>query len=173
MQDEVQGWMLRVAPIRNPVNTYSDWEQYEDRDPNGKKRSFYFNRVTYETTYEQPQEVQNAISGEFNQDQIAYDGYYDTNGNWITGYYDAGGTWINTGHYDTSGNYIENNYNNTNEDYKDYALEYDSNYNNNTDFAPFETGGFSAMKDSARASTGTSRRPDPLTSRKGIKSARK
>jgi len=175
MQDEVQGWMLRVAPIRNPVNTYSDWEQYEDRDPNGKKRSFYFNRVTYETTYEQPQEVQNAISGEltYNQDQIT--GYYDAGGNWITGYYDAGGAWITTGHYDTSGNYIENSYNNTNEDYQDYALQYDSNYNNNDDFAPFETGGFSAMKDSARASTGfkTNRRPDPLTSRKGIKSARK
>jgi len=26
MQDDEQGWMLRVAPIQNPVVTYGDWE---------------------------------------------------------------------------------------------------------------------------------------------------
>ena len=32
MQDEVQGWMLRVAPIRDPVAVYEDWEEYVDEN---------------------------------------------------------------------------------------------------------------------------------------------
>lgn len=177
MQDEIQGWMLRVAPIRDPVKTFNEWEHYEDRDPMGKKRSFYFNRTTYETTYDEPQEVQTMkYEEDYNNTQNQL-GYYDASGNWITGYYDVSGTWVSTGYYDTNGNYIEN---------VQDALEYDYKYNNentynSTNNDMFATGEFSARpKEGHRASTTnsnfTGRRPDPLTSRSrkgGVKSARK
>jgi hypothetical protein len=80
IQDEVQGWMLRVAPMREPVAKYSfGWEEYEDLSPielyttkeNSKtiamkrvrigkeeqKRTFFFNRVTFEATYDVPEDI--------------------------------------------------------------------------------------------------------------------
>jgi hypothetical protein len=52
MQDEIQGWMLRVAPIRDPTALYDDWEEYNELQPNGAPgRTFYFNRRTYEASY--------------------------------------------------------------------------------------------------------------------------
>lgn len=74
IQDEVQGWMLRVAPIRDPSTRYGDWEEYEDIPgkiegskmlkersnqgvSGGDSRLFYFNRKTFEATYEEPPEV--------------------------------------------------------------------------------------------------------------------
>ncbi len=74
IQDEVQGWMLRVAPIRDPNTRYGDWEEYEDIPGKiegsqmlkersnqgisaGDSRLFYFNRRTFEATYEEPSEV--------------------------------------------------------------------------------------------------------------------
>ena len=70
IQDEVQGWMLRVAPIRDPNTRYGDWEEYEDIPGKiegsqllkersnqgvsaGDSRLFYFNRKTFEATYEE------------------------------------------------------------------------------------------------------------------------
>ena len=52
MQDEIQGWMLRVAPIRDPTALYDDWEEYNELQPSGAPgRTFYFNRRTYEASY--------------------------------------------------------------------------------------------------------------------------
>lgn len=66
MQDDVQGWMLRVAPIRPPVAVYGDWEQYHaDLEQTVGSESatggtFYFNRKTFEASYEMPYELQQA-----------------------------------------------------------------------------------------------------------------
>jgi hypothetical protein len=59
IQDEVQGWMLRVAPIRAPVAVYeSTWEQYREIEPDGSEgRDFFFNRETFEAAYDQPEAV--------------------------------------------------------------------------------------------------------------------
>ena len=72
IQDEIQGWMLRVAPVRQPIITRGVWEEYCcDVNPKfGKKRkpknvedstsmepTFYFNRETFETTYDPPPEI--------------------------------------------------------------------------------------------------------------------
>ena len=55
LQDEVQGWMLRVAPIREAVSVYGDWEEYADPDCKTLPvKTFYFNRKTFVTSYEQP-----------------------------------------------------------------------------------------------------------------------
>jgi len=58
IQDEVQGWMLRVAPIRDATAQYGNWEEYTELEPNGDAgKTFYFNRQTFEATYEVPQDV--------------------------------------------------------------------------------------------------------------------
>eukprot|EP00605_Chrysophyceae_sp_TOSAG23-4_P001628 GSChrysophyteH1.ASY1.ANO1.1788.1 assembled CDS len=59
IQDEVQGWMLRVAPIRDPINIHNNsWEEYQEIEADGAPgRNFYFNRNTFEACYDQPQEV--------------------------------------------------------------------------------------------------------------------
>jgi hypothetical protein len=77
IQDEVQGWMLRVAPIRDPVACWGTWEVYADEDasaiptdtagaspshkpPPVKERTFYFNRSTFEASYDEPPDVATA-----------------------------------------------------------------------------------------------------------------
>lgn len=86
-QDEVQGWMLRVAPIRQPVAVYGDWEHYymtREEDPNydtyvhSDGHNFFFNRKTFEATYDTPQELQQVeYSAETQQlDQLNYDSTY-------------------------------------------------------------------------------------------------
>lgn len=61
MQDDIQGWMLRVAPMRNPTNQIGDWEHYtpEDgaSDEDARGGNFYFNRKTFEATYDMPAEL--------------------------------------------------------------------------------------------------------------------
>ena len=59
IQDEVQGWMLRVAPIRDPIQTYGNgWEEYNELEIDGSVgKPFFFNRETFEAAYDQPQEV--------------------------------------------------------------------------------------------------------------------
>ena len=97
IQDEIQGWMLRVAPLRKPLATYkSGWEEYEDDTIKDKHnynakvsqtepRSFYFHRSTFEARYEMPPEVQQekdlAAIKEANAQQLG--GYYDENKNWV------------------------------------------------------------------------------------------
>lgn len=55
LQDEVQGWMLRVAPIREPVSVHEDWEEYADPDCKTLPiKTFYFNRKTFITSYDKP-----------------------------------------------------------------------------------------------------------------------
>jgi len=73
IQDDVQGWMLRVAPIRDPIEQWGTWEVYSDRDnvakpadgkstspgkdappPPAEIRTFFFNRDTFEATYVEP-----------------------------------------------------------------------------------------------------------------------
>lgn len=112
MQDEVQGWMLRVAPKRVPLRKYaSGWEEY-DEGPllkpkklgeskplgNGGKL-FFFNRNTFEATYELPDEIYQEQQAEAaaalaaQQQQVATfaqsSGYYDEYGAWVNTY-DAG-----------------------------------------------------------------------------------
>lgn len=59
IQDEVQGWMLRVAPIRDPVALHRlGWEEYKELDKNGgPSKVFYFNRSTFEATYDIPPDI--------------------------------------------------------------------------------------------------------------------
>ena len=60
LQDEIQGWMLRVAPIREPVGEYGDWEEYNEGEVKGgvdSGKTFFFNRTTFETSYDMPPEV--------------------------------------------------------------------------------------------------------------------
>jgi hypothetical protein len=118
IQDEVQGWMLRVAPIRDPKHIYGSWEEYEDISglkegsqflghrskkgvSSGESRVFYFNRETFEATYDVPPEVANVIQIDSNTENYPqnsletynydsqqfyeqnYQGYYDSEGNWI------------------------------------------------------------------------------------------
>lgn len=84
IQDEIQGWMLRVAPIRDPTSQYGSWEVYTEIGPQGEVgRDFYFNRATFETTYDKPLEIHNVEQQtlEFN---VAHSyGYYDDNGEWV------------------------------------------------------------------------------------------
>ena len=80
MQDDVQGWMLRVAPMRNPTAHYGDWEHYT-ADPGlegagGGGENFYFNRKTFEATYETPPELLQD-SQQHDQSQLDYDQTYD------------------------------------------------------------------------------------------------
>ena len=113
MQDEVQGWMLRVAPQRAPVRKYqSGWEQYEEGPivpskkigvstplGNGGKH-FFFNRTTFEATYELPAEVDQEIQAEeqaaieAQQQQVAMfaesSDYFDS----------SGGAWGDSQYYD-------------------------------------------------------------------------
>lgn len=89
-QDEVQGWMLRVAPIREPVSVYGDWEHYyipraEDHNYDSyiqdEGLNFFFNRKTFEATYDTPSDLQHA--GYFDDRQ--YETNYDvivSNSNW-------------------------------------------------------------------------------------------
>ena len=70
MQDEIQGWMLRVAPIRDAIAIYGDWEYYADDsgiiyNPSlniDASKAFYFNRKSFETTYEMPIQVAEDIA---------------------------------------------------------------------------------------------------------------
>eukprot|EP01041_Mallomonas_annulata_P003507 gene3507-6976_t len=61
MQDEVQGWMLRVAPMREPMEILNEWEHYQELeavvDDTGNPtvlKDFFFNRITFESCYEAP-----------------------------------------------------------------------------------------------------------------------
>lgn len=70
-QDEVQGWMLRVAPIRQPVAIYGDWEHYfipndhsYDSYIHEDGHNFFFNRKTFEATYEPPNVLQHVTDTE-------------------------------------------------------------------------------------------------------------
>ena len=82
--------MLRVAPIRMPLVSHpSGWEEYTEEPTkdfeNGKL--FYFNRTTFEASYEEPYEVINdraeAAQATINASVEAYGGYYDENDSWI------------------------------------------------------------------------------------------
>ena len=65
IQDEIQGWMLRVAPIRNPTNVYGAWEVYDSEITTASGsleiRRFYFNRDTFEATYSPPPALESLI----------------------------------------------------------------------------------------------------------------
>ena len=107
IQDEVQGWMLRVAPIRDPRARYGDWEEYEDEAgvqegaqllkqrgdkgvSDGDSRRFFFNRRTFEATYDVPPDVTRSLEVAYQREASPYD--YSPQ---YTGYYDASGTWVN------------------------------------------------------------------------------
>lgn len=117
LQDEVQGWMLRVAPLREQTAQYGAWEEYKDVESNGAAgRTFYFNRETFETTYDMPHDVALVVgTGTYthSQDQGQYTSTYNyATGQWeeswdgnqaslqngdydysSQGYYDSAGVW--------------------------------------------------------------------------------
>jgi hypothetical protein len=134
-QDDVQGWMLRVAPIRNPVAVYGDWEHYftsREEDPNydtyvkEEGSSFFFNRKTFEATYDAPPELEQTseqiedidMSASAAYDATAYEatGFQSTyDGTYAETSYDQsaalGFDQSNTfdgsmGYYDTSGTWV-------------------------------------------------------------------
>ena len=82
IQNEVQGWMLRVAPIRSPSTVYGSWEVYDSEvaaeTGSVEIRRFYFNRDTFEATYETPSIIESLLdlntSGEFSVDTAASSG---------------------------------------------------------------------------------------------------
>jgi hypothetical protein len=74
MQDDVQGWMLRVAPMRNPTGHYGDWEHYTADEGLEGGENFYFNRRTFEATYETPPEL---LQDQYDQTQQIEGGTYD------------------------------------------------------------------------------------------------
>jgi hypothetical protein len=73
IQDEVQGWMLRVAPIRDPVAIHvNSWEEYNELEQDGSAgRVFYFNRDTFEASYDLPPEVKEDLDN-----KKAWEDYY-------------------------------------------------------------------------------------------------
>jgi hypothetical protein len=73
MQDDVQGWMLRVAPMRNPTGHYGDWEHYAADEGLEGGENFYFNRKTFEATYDTPPE----LLQDQDQGQLGYDQSFD------------------------------------------------------------------------------------------------
>jgi hypothetical protein len=103
--------MLRVAPIRDPRCKYGDWEEYEDIEgvkegaqllqqrgdkgiSTGDARVFYFNRKTFEASYETPSDVLQ-IKEMQTRPASAFDFSYTANSNNYLGYYDSAGTWVN------------------------------------------------------------------------------
>lgn len=50
-QDDIHGWKLRLAPLREPSFVEGDWEIYIDPNSN---RTFYHNMRTNVTTYITP-----------------------------------------------------------------------------------------------------------------------
>jgi len=126
IQDEVQGWMLRVAPIRDPRECWGDWEIYSDADaraivaetsksspghkpPPVVERTFYFNRATFEASYDEPPDVQLLRKEE--QDRLERE---EQNRQWdsqriaeMDQYVHAPGNRPNTGtYYDSEGNVV-------------------------------------------------------------------
>jgi hypothetical protein len=108
IQDEVQGWMLRVAPIRDPIAVFGDWEYYGDDstviyNPSlniDASKAFYFNRKTFETSYDTPKEV------------IEYHQYYtaqpETGTGFLTGYAEvpaASDSWTGVSNLDGTGEF--------------------------------------------------------------------
>lgn len=73
IQDEVQGWMLRVAPIRDPSALHiNDWEEYNEINEDGSVGvPFYFNRKSFEASYDQPVDVKEDL-----ENRAAWDKYY-------------------------------------------------------------------------------------------------
>jgi len=138
IQDEVQGWMLRVAPQRAPARKYaSGWEEYEEgvivpskkigvSTPLGNGgKLFYFNRHTFEATYELPSEVDAELKAE---EQAAIEAQEQQVATFAqsSGYYDQTGEWVNTDYYDpiawTGGSALE-------ASGSMVPYEYDSTYN--------------------------------------------
>lgn len=113
------GWMLRVAPIREPSEVVGHWELYNEMTEQGRKskKIFYFNRKTFETSYDKPKEIEEAESLQKKTANFSYNnfsGYQDESGNWIDyndSYYNS--NQYDGGYYDDQGYYYDNsNYNN-------------------------------------------------------------
>ena len=51
LQDEMNGWLLRLSNDREPEETKGAWQRYSDPDTG---RDFYYNRISGDGTYEVP-----------------------------------------------------------------------------------------------------------------------
>ena len=111
--------MLRVAPIREPSEVVGNWELYNEITEEGRKskKIFYFNRKTFETSYDKPKEIEEAENLQKKTANFSYNnfsGYQDESGNW-TSYNDSyyNNNQYDGGYYDDQGYYYDNsNYNN-------------------------------------------------------------
>ena len=54
IQDDIAGILLRIAPHRDPASTIGLWQRYDDEDA---QKSYFYNPVSGEGTYEKPQAV--------------------------------------------------------------------------------------------------------------------
>ena len=65
--------MLRVAPIRDPVAIHvNNWEEYNELEEDGSNgKVFYFNRDTFEASYDIPAEVKEDLNN-----KKAWEDYY-------------------------------------------------------------------------------------------------
>lgn len=136
IQDEVQGWMLRVAPIRDPTAVYGVWEEYSEiaaaTSDGATGKAFYFNRQSFESTYDKPGEIVQAEQMTSQFDQSHYYGYYDNEGQWVAyntnspgntayaiedglGHQDWSPGSPGTGRYDATGGYDYNHHRNSEE----------------------------------------------------------
>lgn len=279
MQDEAQGWMLRVAPIRDPVAVYDDWEEYLDendaqrpvkgkdvpdqaiapvaQDPreaiplsitggverNGrykplppaltmqsplgplaitsgsqqfnadqssqwdasgtgvgtgtldggvsnatggssllpdfiKPKTFYFNRTTFETSYDKPQAVVDILEEQEAarlaqtqnlNDTVGTMGYYDEFGNWIED--------VNTGYYDPSSpggysNYGTSGYDLNNTGYSSFGNTIQHNNTSDSGYqsglqSPYQHNGYQPAEYQHHDASGYDAYGNPYTSESG------
>jgi hypothetical protein len=75
MQDEVHGWMLRVAPLREPLAVHGAWEEYTEESATGESKTFYFNRDNFEATYDKPEEVSSNVPASDSNINFTSDSY--------------------------------------------------------------------------------------------------
>ena len=82
IQDDIAGILLRIAPHRDPAEKIGLWERYDDDE---YQKSYYYNPVSGEGTYDKPQAVREheqltALQRAQQQSQehgLEYDDYYN------------------------------------------------------------------------------------------------
>ncbi|CAH0368576.1 unnamed protein product [Pelagomonas calceolata] len=95
IQDDIAGILLRIAPHRDPAEKIGLWERYDDDE---YQKSYYYNPVSGEGTYDKPQAVREheqltALQRAQQQSQehgLEYDDYYQGHARPMTGVSFAG-----------------------------------------------------------------------------------
>jgi hypothetical protein len=95
IQDDIAGILLRIAPHRDPAEKIGLWERYDDEE---YQKSYFYNPVSGEGTYDKPQAVREheqltALQRAQQQSQehgLEYDDYYQGHARPMTGVSFAG-----------------------------------------------------------------------------------